>query len=216
MSFYVENKGGDFESTPPGMHLARCYRIVDLGTQKSEFKGQVKYLRKVMLGWELHGVKDDGTPLLMKDKRPFAAFKNYTLSWSDKATLRIDLQSWRGKPFTAEELRRFDLKTILGAWCMLNMVEKAGDNGKTYINVANISPVPAVIKQAGLPTAVNANEVFNLNEPDMAMFEKFSDNLKTKIQSSPEWQKLQGKTPVAPQQPQGSPSFDEDDDSIPF
>jgi len=40
MSFYVENKGGDFESTPPGMHLARCYRIVDLGTQKSSSKAK--------------------------------------------------------------------------------------------------------------------------------------------------------------------------------
>jgi hypothetical protein len=53
----------------------------------------------------------------MRDGRPFAMFKNYTLSWSEKANLRLDLQSWRGKPFTQEEMRRFDLETILGAWC---------------------------------------------------------------------------------------------------
>ncbi len=216
MSFYVEDKGGSFESTPIGSHLARCYRIVDLGTQKSEYQGQVKYLHKVMLGWEIHGVNDDGTPIKMQDGRPFAMFKNYTLSWSDKATLRIDLQAWRGRPFTAEEMRRFDLKTILGAWCMLNVIERAGTDGKMYVNVANISPVPAMIKQAGLPTAINKNEMFNLSEPDMEMFNTFSDNLKKKIQGSPEWEKLQGKAKAAPAANTPAPAGGVEDDDIPF
>mgnify|MGYP000541169732 CR=1 FL=1 len=51
-SFIVEDKGGSFESTPSGMHLARCYRIIDLGTQKSEYMGVSKLLHKIMLGWE--------------------------------------------------------------------------------------------------------------------------------------------------------------------
>lgn len=191
MSFIVEDKGGSFESTPTGSHLARCYRIVDLGTQKSEYMGQVKYLHKVMLGWEIHGMSEDGSPIKMKDGRPFAMFKNYTLSWAEKATLRGDLQSWRGKPFSAEELRRFDLKTILGAWCLLNVVERAGTDGKMYVNVANIAPVPAMMKQGGLPVAINKNEMFNLSEPDMVMFEAFSEHLKKKIQGSPEWERLQ-------------------------
>jgi hypothetical protein len=217
MSFYVEDKGGSFETTPVGSHLARCYRIVDVGTQKSEYQGQVKYLHKVMLGWEIHGVNDDGTPIKMMDGRPFAMFKNYTLSWSDKATLRIDLQAWRGRPFTAEEMRRFDLKTVLGAWCMLNVIERAGQDGKMYVNVANISPVPAMIKQAGLPAAVNKNEMFNLADPDMEMFNSFSDNLKKKIMASPEWEKLQSKPQKATTTVDAAmSSFDADDDSIPF
>ena len=42
MSFIVENtsSGGDFKPVPAGLHLARCYRIIDLGTQRSEFDGQ--------------------------------------------------------------------------------------------------------------------------------------------------------------------------------
>jgi len=185
-----------------------------VGTQKSEYQGQVKYLHKVMLGWEIHGMNDDGSPIKMKDGRPFAMFKNYTLSWSDKATLRIDLQAWRGRPFTAEEMRRFDLKTILGAWCMLNVIERAGNDGKMYVNVANISPVPAMIKQGGLPTPINKNEMFNLSEPDMEMFNAFSDNLKKKIQGSPEWEKLQSK----PKQVAAAPAASDDmtDDDIPF
>jgi hypothetical protein len=178
--------------------------------------GQVKYLHKIMLGWEIHGMHDDGTPIKMNDGRPFGIFKNYTLSWSEKANLRLDLQSWRGKPFTQEEMRKFDLKNVLGAWCMLNVIERAGQDGKTYTNVNGVTPVPAMIKQNGLPTAVNANELFKIDDPDMEMFNKFSDHLKAKIAASPEWQKLQGKTPApAPQAAPAKPAFDEDDD-IPF
>ena len=213
MSFFVEDKGNSFESTPTGVHLARCYRIIDLGTQKSEYMGQVKYLHKIMLGWEIHGTDDNNTPIKMKDGRPFAMFKNYTLAWSDKANLRLDLQAWRGKPFTAEELQKFDLEAILGHWCMLNVVEKPGTDGKIYVNINGVTPVPSMIKNVGLPTAVNKNEMFSLETPDMTMFQGFSDNLKKKIMASPEWEKLQGKS--TPQTASKAPAFEEDED-IPF
>jgi len=217
MSFFVEDRGGSFEATPPGMHLARCYRIVDLGTQKTEYMGQVKFLHKIMLGWEIHGTDDSGKEIKMRDGRPFAIFKNYTLSWSDKANLRLDLQSWRGKPFSNEEMRRFDLKNVLGAWCMLNVIERAGQDGKMYVNVSAVSPVPSMIKQAGLPQAVNPNEIFNLEEPDMELFNKFSEHLKRKIEASPEWQRLGVKEtpPAAPPEPITT-GFADDSEDIPF
>ena len=218
MSFYVEDKGGNFERCPSGMHLGRCYRIVGVGTQKTEYMGQVKYLNKVMLGWEIHGMNDDGTPIKMMDGRPFAIFKNYTLSWSEKANLRLDLQSWRGRPFTQEEMRKFDLKNVLGAWCMLNVIERPGQDGKIYTNVNGVTPVPAMIKQNGMPAPVNKNELFNIAEPDMEMFATFSDNLKKKIESSPEWQKLMNKAPATTQAPlPAAPAGGmEEDDDIPF
>jgi hypothetical protein len=223
MNFYVE-KGGNFERCPSGMHLARCYRIVDLGTQKSEYMEQVKFLHKITLSWEIHGIADDGSAIKMKDGRPYGIFKNYTLSWSEKANLRLDLQSWRGKPFTQEEMRKFDLKAVLGAWCMLNVIDRAGKDGNMYSNIAGVTPVPAMIKQNGLPAAANPNELFKIDAPDMEMFNKFSENLKAKISSSPEWQKLNGKKSDDGDQYQRDaiasansrqPASDEDDD-IPF
>ena len=215
MSFIVEDKGGNFERCPAGLMLGRCYRIVDLGTQKSEYMGQVKYLHKIMLGWEIHGTDDAGKPIKMKDGRPFAIFKNYTLSWSEKANLRVDLQSWRGKAFTQEEMRKFDLKTVLGAWCMLNVIERAGQNGNTYSNVDSITPVPSMIKQSGLPAPINPNEIFNLQEPDMEMFAKFSDHLKAKITASPEWERLKDLSPALAQSAK-SIADDDFDSDIPF
>jgi len=213
MSFIVEDTGGSFERCPSGMHLARCYRIIDMGTQKSEYMGQVKFLHKIMLGWELHGMDESGSPLTMKDGRPFGIFKNYTLSWSEKANLRLDLQSWRGKPFTQEEMRKFDLKNILGAWCMLNVIERAGQNGKTYTNVDGVTPVPQMIKQNGLPQGVNKLEIFNLSDPDMTIFESLSDYLKTKIMASPEWQKQAKTKPTTETYVDTSSDMDDD---IPF
>ena len=218
MSFIVENTstGGDFKPVPAGLHLARCYRIIDLGTQRSEYEGVEKHQRKIMLGWELHGKDDEGDELVTDRGDPLAIFKNYTLSWNDKANLRIDLQNWRNKPFTEEEMRRFDIQTILGAWCMLTVIQRPGKNGKLYANVKAVSPVPSVIKSAGLPPAINVNQVFRLADPDLELYETFGKGLKAMIEASPEWQAYQGKKGA--QKPVKAPSsgFDDMDDDLPF
>ena len=218
MSFIVENTstGGDFKPVPAGLHLARCYRIIDLGTQRSEYEGVEKHQRKIMLGWELHGKDDEGDELVTDRGDPLAIFKNYTLSWNDKANLRIDLQNWRNKPFTEEEMRRFDIQTILGAWCMLTVIQRPGKNGKLYANVKAVSPVPSVIKSAGLPPAINVNQVFRLADPDLELYETFGKGLKAMIEASPEWQAYQGKKGA--QKPDKAPSsgFDDMDDDLPF
>ena len=218
MSFIVENTstGGDFTPVPAGLHLARCYRIVDLGTQQSEYMGETKHQRKIMLGWELHGKDDEGNELVTSRGDPLAIFKNYTLSWNEKATLRNDLQGWRNKPFTEEEMRRFDISTILGAWCMLNVIERPGKSGKMYSNVGSIAPVPSVVKQAGLPPAVNPNQLFRLAEPNYELFDTFGKGLKEKIQSSPEWQALQGKKSAQKADKAPSSGFDDMPDDLPF
>jgi len=209
MTFYVEsNQERTFKNVPAGSHLGRCYRIVDLGSQKSEYMGEIKIQRKIMVGWELFGEDDEGVSLLTDDGKPMAIFKNYTLSWAENATLRKDLQSWRNKPWTDSEAKRFDLKSILNQYCMLNVIHK-DSNGKTYANVATISPVPSMIKQAGLPKPVNANQIFTLAEPDMVLFETFGKGLRDKIMNSPEWTMYAGRSP------EKAPMADMDDD-LPF
>jgi hypothetical protein len=32
--------GGDFEQAPAGTHMARCVRIIDIGTQFGEYQGK--------------------------------------------------------------------------------------------------------------------------------------------------------------------------------
>jgi hypothetical protein len=218
MTFYVEDtpSGGDFKPVPAGLHLARCYRIIDTGTQLSEYDGTQKLQRKISLYWELHGKDDDGNSLVTDKGDPLAIFKNYTLSWHEKASLRIDLQNWRNKPFTEVEMKKFDLSTILGAWCMLTVIPRIGKTGKPFSNVKGVAPVPSIIKQTGLPEGVNPIKEFRLADPDYDLFETFGKGLKARIEASPEWKALQGRKPAPTPVKAASSGFDDMEDDLPF
>lgn len=210
-----DSGGGSFTPVAPGMHLARCYRIVDLGTQKSEYQGQVKHLQKVMMQFEVHGEDDNGNALVTAKGEPMSISKNFTLSLAEKATMRKDLQAWRGRDFTAEELRGFELKNVLGAWAMITAAKSVGNNGKEYTNIVSINPVPVAIKKSGLPAGFNALTMFVIDNPDMDLFETFGNGLKEKIMSSPEWRARNGGQPASKPAASGS-GFDDMDDDIPF
>ena len=179
--------GSDFQLPPSGNHVARCYRIVDMGSSKNKFDN---VLRKILITWELHGEDDDGNPLTTSDGKPLVVSSNYTLSLSEKATLRGHLEAWRGRAFTLDELSGFNLENILNQYCMVSISHDTGSAGKTYANVKAISPVPTVIKKAGLPEGVNPIFMFSLDEFDQAKFDKLSDGLKKKIMESPEYKKV--------------------------
>lgn len=209
------NGGGEFTPVPQGMHLARCYRVIDLGTQESTYLGTVKHLPKVMLQFEVHGENDAGKPIVTAKNEPMSISKNFTLSLAEMATLRKDLQTWRGREFTAEELRGFELKNVLGAWAMVSVIKAMGNNGKEYTNIAAIMSVPPAIKRAGIPEGHNDLKLFSIDEPDMALFDSFSSGLKEKIQKSPEWQARDGTSAPASAKASAS-NFDNMDDDIPF
>ena len=62
-------------------------------------------------------------------QKPFSIGKEYTLSLSSKSNLYKDLVSWRGKPFTEEELEGFDLSKLLGKPCQIQIIHKQGKMG---------------------------------------------------------------------------------------
>jgi hypothetical protein len=67
--------------------------------------------------------------------------------------------------------------------------------------------------KASLPQGHNKCAAFYLDSPDMEMFETFSDNLRAKIEQSPEWQS-RGKQSTE-ESSKGS-GFDDMDSDIPF
>jgi hypothetical protein len=192
----------EFKIAPTGSHLARLYRIIDLGTQKSEYMGKVNMLRKVKFFWELHG--DD---LKTDDGKPLIQTRNYTLSLGEKASLRKDLESWRGKSFTDDELRGFDLTNLLDKWCMIT-VQHRESNGKTYADAVAVTPVPAVVAKNGLPEGVNPTLLFDMQKFDQAVFDGLSDGLKNQIMQSAEFQNKNRKVLNAIE--------DDEDLSVPF
>jgi hypothetical protein len=186
-----------------------------LGTQDSTYLGTVKKLPKVMLQFEVHGEDDAGKAIVTAKNEPMSISKNFTLSLAEKATLRKDLQTWRGREFTEDELRGFELKNVLGAWAMVSVIKAMGNNGKEYTNIAAIMSVPPAIKKAGIPQGHNELKLFSIDEPDMALFDSFSNGLREKIEKSPEWQARGGSSAPAPAKAASS-GFDDMDDDIPF
>ena len=55
MAINASDSGGgkDFKKVPPGCHFAICNMVVDLGIQRTEFKGQAKSQHKVYIRWEV-------------------------------------------------------------------------------------------------------------------------------------------------------------------
>ncbi|MDE2104922.1 MAG: hypothetical protein KGL39_47230 [Patescibacteria group bacterium] len=203
-----DSGGGNFKRVPQGVHIGRCYRLVDLGTQESKGQFAGKKQHKISLGWELFGEDETGAPLTVEyegREMPMTINKSYTVSLHEKAALRKDLAAWRGRDFTEEEARGFDISKLVGAYCMVN-VTYSETNGKTYANVAGLTPMPAALKNSK-PAPVHENVLFNLDSPNMKVFATFHERLQEVIKQSPEWQKALGNVDV----PSQEPDFDGED-----
>ena len=108
---------------------------------------------------------------MMQDGRPFSISKEYTASIGEKANLRKDLEAWRGRPFSSEELRNFSLENVLGAPCLLGVVHKPSKDGaKVYANVGSIMALP---KGMPSPELVNPAVKFDIGTFDQKVFESF-------------------------------------------
>lgn len=133
MAIYVSaGESRSFTPAPAGLHQAVCVDIVDMGVLEVTYGGKTKKQRKIRLVWQIEETMEDG--------RPFIVQKRYTASLHEKATLRKELESWRGKPFTDEELAAFDMERLLGVNCQLN-IQHAIKGGETYANVVSIVPL---------------------------------------------------------------------------
>ena len=173
------------ELIPSGNHVARCYSMIEIGTITENVMGEDKDLHKVRVTFELPSelrvFKEEN------GEQPMVISKEYTLSMHEKANLRKDLESWRGKGFTEEEALSFDITALLGVSCMINIIHKTSKKGDDYSIISGITPVPN-----GLDVPEKINEVFELS------FEKWSndafnglpDFLKDKIKSSKQFKAM--------------------------
>lgn len=202
---WSESGGKEFEAAPVGNHVARCVGLIDLGTQEGEYQGKTTHARKVVIRWELpNELMSEGEYA----GRPFIVSKFYTASLSEKANLRKELGSWRGRDFTADELTGFDAKNILDKPCMVNVIHN--DKGKA--KVAGVSPVP---KGMNVPGRVNDILYFSLEESefDPDTFDKLSEFYQEQIRKSPEWADIHG---GAVKGASKASHFDDLKDDIPF
>lgn len=136
MSSIAREKSSDFKPLNKGIHLAICDALVDIGLQETPWGDK----EQVSLRFEVPAERIQFTKDGEEIDEPQIIWTRYTKNLHKKSNLRQDLESWRGKPFTKEELAGFDLFKLVGKPCQLVVVHNVTDD-RTYANVQSITAV---------------------------------------------------------------------------
>jgi len=188
MAINATNDTKPRELIPAGLYVARCYEQIHIGHIKDEYMGQERILNKVRVGWELP------TELRVfkqeNGEQPLVISKEYTLFMNEKSNLRKDLESWRGKPFTEDQAKSFDITVLIGKECMINITHKVSAKGNTYETISAITPLP---KGFECPPAINPVKVWDYDKPDWELYKNLPQFITEKIESSKEWKELSNK-----------------------
>ncbi len=181
-----------------GRHAARCYAIVDAGTQQTQFNGLPgKPTRQIYFFWEI-------TSLMTKYKadepeQPFALAQKYSYTISgDKAKLPVILKSWGKMTTKPTKLPVALLKKYLGQLCMLDIEHNEGKNGKIYANIGNKGlDVKPFDVNTPKPKAVHSLLFFDLDNFSWDDFNKLPKfpNMADVIGKSQEWPGIIAKHP---------------------
>lgn len=132
MSLIVSEQEREYKLPPEGMVSAVCCDVADKGEELNPFNGKMQ--RKVRIVWEI----DEPHPDF---KRPFEVSNIFVVSLFEKANLRKMLATWRGRDFTAQELKGFDLEKLIGAPCQVQIQHRTSSKGRTFANVVAVVPL---------------------------------------------------------------------------
>lgn len=136
MEFIAKREGNsNIPKLENGVYTAISSMLIDIGPQKSTLDNNIR--RKFIMIWNIVGEFIE----VNNEKLPRVMSKEYTLSLNEKSNLTKDLQAWRGKAFSEEELQGFDILTVMNKPCQLQIINEE-KNGKTYNNISAIMAMP--------------------------------------------------------------------------
>lgn len=151
-----------------GTYAAVCSGVIDIGTQLNEVYGKKR--DEVLIIWTL----PDELIEVEGEMFPRQVNNTYSATISGASKLRALLEGWRGKRFTEEELKGFDLRNILGTCCLVTVKRCVSKAGKEYTSVESASRLPKGVQLA----KVNVEPILYCIEDDWAFEE---------LQRLPEW-----------------------------
>ena len=161
----------------PGVYMAVCVGVVDLGEQYSE---QYKnYSNKVKFIWALptETIEIDGKT----EERQLS--REFKVATKKNGKLRTFLSGWNSKNYSDEEFMELDMFEQVGKACQLNVV--LNDTGE-YANVESVIPIP---KGFPAPTTATAFFTWSMDDWDDAAFEKLPAWTQEQIKKSTQYQK---------------------------
>ena len=161
----------------PGVYMAVCVGVIDLGEQYSEM--YKNYSNKVKFVWALPGetIEIDGKTEERQLSREFA------VATKKNSKLRTFLGGWNSKNYSDEEFMELDLFDQIGKSCQLNVV--LNDTGE-YANVDSVMPLP---KGFPAPETKTAFFTWDMDAWDDAVFEKLPAWTQEQIKKSTQYQK---------------------------
>ena len=163
-----------YPSVSVGVHKARCVKIIDLGTQKSDFNGDISWKRQVLIIFETpEELNNEGQPLTIS--------KFYTLSLHEKSNLGNDLTSWRGRAFNENEKQSFDISKLISVTCLLNVMD---NNGKPKISSIMPMKKDDTINEQVTPSVIFSMDDFQAGKKEV--FNNLSEGIRNIILRSKE------------------------------
>jgi hypothetical protein len=195
-----------------GTTMGVLVQLIDLGCQKTNWDGEEKWSPKVRLTFELPDQVIEGEVVengkTTKVTKPMMVSLELTRSLGERATLRKQLESWRGAAFTSKELASFSLKNLLGKAALLTLMHKTSQAGRQYCAINAISKLP---KGMTAPKESISSQVFyEIENGQNEVFAALPEWLQDKVRASKEFSMATGK-PTA-----SKAELDADGNQVPF
>jgi hypothetical protein len=183
-----------FKLMEAGSAPARLVQIIDLGLQPDVYQGvEQSPKRRLLYTYEFpyefmldeDGKEQTDKPRWLSEDMPF-----YSLSATKaKSTERYNA-------FDPTGLHDGDLERCLGAPVMVTIVHNPGkgkNKGKVFENIAGVSSMQSKMA-ASLPPLVNGSKIFDLDNPDLEIFNSLPPFIRDKITGNLEFvgSKLEG------------------------
>lgn len=214
--------GNKVEQPPlePGVYKGRLVQLIDFGLQpRDSYKGEDKAPAYLLgLTYELSDefmIDEDGKEIEDKPRWISEQIPLFHIS--------SDLAKSTKRYKALDENMEFggDWTKLIGSPCMITITNSISKkNGKVYENVAAIGKMREKDVK-NLPELVNPPKMFDLDDPDMAIFGSFPQWIQDKIKSNLNFKgsklaELLGDTGDAPAEKEAEPENDDLDDEVPF
>ena len=131
-----------FKAHEEGQYVGQCVDTIDLGEHVHSFAGDTSYLEQRCAIVFRTGVRNEETGDYIDVN------KEFTVSMSEKANLRKFLEQWRGKPYTAEQVKAgVPLDKLTGNHALLSVAQKPNKAGtRVYSEITACVGIPTMMR----------------------------------------------------------------------
>jgi hypothetical protein len=191
-----------FENIPDGKHAAVIFQMIDLGSQRFSKGDKEWYSPQMLIGFEIPGLTfetNDGDTL--SQIKSITAFVSLNPSRQGIGLREIMDGIVGSKDWTDEQLQAFDLDTLLGKSCL---IELAGveSKGKVYQNILSVEAFPVGVKPIREQVSVTVDDF-----KDDAKITALPQWIQDKIAKSKEWQEMYSSPDMPSERNQQQPTF---------